>query len=60
MATLFAKLEEQAARQEQFYREQDGKLEQQYMRSRNSKGTSVAQFMNSGYHPRSHRVYDIK
>ena len=29
MAALFAKLEEQAARQEQFYREQDGKLEQQ-------------------------------
>ena len=29
MAALFAKLEEQAARQEQFYREQGGKLEQQ-------------------------------
>ena len=29
MAALFAKLEEQATRQEQFYREQGGKLEQQ-------------------------------
>ena len=29
MAALFAKLEEQAARQKQFYREQGGKLEQQ-------------------------------
>ena len=29
MAALFAKLEEQAARQEQFYHEQGGKLEQQ-------------------------------
>ena len=42
MAALFAKLEEQAARQKQFYCEQGGKLEQQAVLSGVNQETSAA------------------